>query len=75
MKTTNLQLLTAQRKNLRYLNIITTITRYQMTRYAVTVSDFLWIAAYCVTGTFSTLIIRVSYAYFILFFLKNTYVF
>jgi len=42
------------------LNTITAITKYQMTRYDVTVSNFLWIADYCMTGTFST---RISYAY------------
>ena len=40
-----------------------------MTRYDVTVSNFLWIADCCITRTFSTRIIRVFY------FLKNTYVF
>jgi len=38
-----------------------------------TLVGHLWIADYCITGTFSTRVILVSYAYFN--FLKNTYVF
>ena len=34
-------------------------TKYQMTRYDVTVSNFLWIADCCIMRTFSTRIIRI----------------
>ena len=44
-------------------------TKYQMTRYDVTVSNFLWIADCCIMRTFIMRIIC------IFCFLKNTYVF
>ena len=85
MKATNLQLFTAQLlfeynncNNFNYFPLahvrmgvvlVWHSTKYQMTRYDVTVSNFLWIADCCIMRRFSMRIIR------IFCFLKNTYVF
>jgi len=66
MKATKLQLFTAQLQLFEYNNAAIWITfpeskKYQMTRYYVTDSNFLWIADCCILRTFSTRIISVFY--------------
>ena len=64
MKATNLQLFTAQLQLFEYnncnnFNYFSDSTKYQMTRYDVTDSNFLWIADCCIMRAFGTRIIRV----------------